>query len=140
PSKDLALVSSSLASVQGALGVAPTFSEARTQSQVSDTPSDVKVDVGDMNIFKSDGKRMSMELPEGSFGDPQQVVADYNDAMDRITQEILAKLAKGKVLVMWAFDESESMKDDRQEVRDRIERVYTELGLAEAAKGDALLT
>src|SRR6185503_1640480 len=38
PSKDLALVSSSLASVQGALGVAPTFSEARTQSQVSDTP------------------------------------------------------------------------------------------------------
>jgi hypothetical protein len=60
--------------------------------------------------------------------------------MDRITQEILHMLSKGKVLVIWCFDQSESMKDDQQEIRDRIERVYSELGLSDAARGDALFS
>jgi hypothetical protein len=42
--------------------------------------------------------------------------------------------------VVWLFDESESMKDDQQEIRSKIERVYQELGLTKAAQGDALLT
>jgi hypothetical protein len=50
------------------------------------------------------------------------------------------KLLKGDVLVMWLFDQSESMKDDQEEIRQRIDRVYAELGITEAAKGDALLT
>jgi hypothetical protein len=60
--------------------------------------------------------------------------------MDRITQEILGKLAKGKVLVVWAMDQSESMNDDREEILSRIDRVYQELGIASSAKGDALAT
>jgi hypothetical protein len=32
------------------------------------------------------------------------------------------------------------MKDDQQEIRDKVERIYAELGLLKAAQGDALLT
>ena len=34
-------------------------------------------------------------------------------------------LDQGPVLVVWAFDQSESMKDDQKEIRQRIEHVYT---------------
>ena len=61
-------------------------------------------------------------------------------AVDRITQEILNRLAKGKVLVVWLMDESQSMEDDRNEIATRIDRVYQELGLSAAARGDALQT
>ena len=47
-------------------------------------------------------------------------------------------LLKGKVQIAWVFDQSESMKDDQQEIRDRIERVYQELGLIDSAKAASL--
>lgn len=80
------------------------------------------------------------KAPSGLPGRSQALVDDYNQAMDRITQEILRALAEGKVLVVWCFDQSESMKDDQQEIRARLERVYAELGLSEAASGDVLMT
>jgi hypothetical protein len=49
-------------------------------------------------------------------------------------------LDKGPVLVVWAFDQSESMKDDQQEIRTRIEHVYQQLGLAGKANENALET
>jgi len=79
-------------------------------------------------------------LPEKTVGVGRVVVDDYQQALDRITQEILRMLAKRKVLVIWCFDQSESMKDDQQEIRDRIERVYTELEMAGATENDALTT
>jgi len=79
-------------------------------------------------------------LPEGTLGKARAVVNDYNEAIDRITQEIISMLSESKVLVVWCFDQSESMKDDQQKISERIERVYTELGLSDAAMGDALTT
>jgi hypothetical protein len=60
--------------------------------------------------------------------------------MDRITQEILINLQQGPVLVIWCFDQSESMKDDQREIRDRIYRVYEELGLVNASYNNVLTT
>jgi len=79
-------------------------------------------------------------LPEKTVGVGRVVVDDYQQALDRITQEILRMLAKRNVLVIWCFDQSESMKDDQQEIRDRIERVYAELEMAGATESDALTT
>lgn len=98
----------------------------------------VKVDVGD--TFSMPAGVFPKDMPQGMIGDPLVAVDNYEQAMDRITQEILNMLAKGKVLVVWCFDQSESMKDDHQEIRDRIKKVYEELGLHESADGDALLT
>jgi len=79
-------------------------------------------------------------VPKGTLGEPRAIVDNYDQAFDRITQEILQMLAESKVLVIWCFDQSKSMKDDQVEIRTRIDRVYTELGLTDAASGDALLT
>lgn len=74
-------------------------------------------------------RRLIAEVPDGQVGNARAIVDNYQEALDRITQELLWMLEKGPVLVVWAFDQSESMKDDQQEIRDRIEHVYKELGL-----------
>lgn len=75
------------------------------------------------------GQALLEAAPPGRFGNERAIVDDYEQAMDQITQEILWFMEKGPVVVIWCFDQSESMKDDQQQIRDRIERVYTELGL-----------
>jgi len=95
----------------------------------------------DRSLALMPGSREGLEtIPEGSPGERRAVVDSYKTALDRITQEVLWMLETSKVLVIWAFDESESMKDDQQEIRERVERVYAELGLSDKAAGDALLT
>ena len=80
------------------------------------------------------------DMPDGGPGKAREVVDGYQQAIDRITREILKMLYEQNVLLIWCFDQSESMKDDQKEIRDRIERIYAELGLSEKAQGDALLT
>jgi hypothetical protein len=131
--------SSMVTALSGGDGIAgvsePAYKQVATPS--SDAPP---VKINDIERVSGRGKALNLDVPEGAKGDPLVVVDNYQQAMDRITQEILLRLAKGKVLVVWCFDQSESMKDDRQEIRQRIERVYTELGLAGATAGDALHT
>jgi hypothetical protein len=54
-------------------------------------------------------------------------------AIDRITQEILTSVEQQPTLVAWLFDESGSLKGERQEILKRFHRVYEELGVIEAA-------
>jgi hypothetical protein len=84
--------------------------------------------------------KLIVEAPDGMVGDARAVVDSYNEALDRITQEILWMLDKGPVLVVLAFDQSESMKDDQREIRDRIEHVYRQLGLVSKHNRSALET
>ena len=90
-----------------------------------------------MNVFTQSGSTFAAAVPEGTLGEGLAASEGYGDAMDRMTQEILNMLAKRKVIVCWAFDQSESMQDDREEIMGRVERVYTELGLSAAARDDA---
>jgi len=120
--------------------VAPPMLDTR----VADTISTARIEVGPVNVFSTSGNQLRQDLPFGVAGDPVANTESYDAAMDRITQEILNKLAKGKVLVVWVMDQSESMNDDREEIMARIERVYLELGFttdeASAKQSDALLT
>jgi hypothetical protein len=102
--------------------------------------SGTHVRMGDIERVGGRGTRLNMEVPVGTKGEPSAVVDNYQQAMDRITQEILLRLSKDKVLVVWCLDQSESMKDDIKEIRQRIDRVYIELGIVKASQGDALLT
>ncbi len=114
----------------------PTFDQEVVES--SDAPT---VNVGP--IAQLSGVRsvdLTVDTPEDTKGDPHAIVDGYDEAMDRITQEILGMLRKGKVLVVWVFDQSESMKDDQQEIAGRIEKVYQELGLHGVTESDVLLT
>jgi hypothetical protein len=80
-------------------------------------------------------------VPDGEVkGEPRAIVGDYGEALDQITQEIMWKLDKGPVLIIWCFDQSESMKDDQREIRDRIDHVYNQLGILGRGNSDGLLT
>ncbi len=117
--------------IQGA--TAPSFDKAVAESGP-------QVTVNGLSLTSVSGSALSMDVGDEAPGDPQAVVDSYDEAMDRITQEIMLMLAKGKVMVIWAFDQSESMKDDQEEIRQKINLVYQELGLQSAAQGDALVT
>lgn len=75
-------------------------------------------------------KTLIEEMPEGALGESRMIIDNYNQAFDVITQEIMWMLDRSDVLVVWCFDQSESMKDDQKEIRDRVQKVYVELGLA----------
>ena len=70
-------------------------------------------------------------------GEAGRVVEGYGAALGQMTQELVRMMRESKVLVVWLFDESESMKDDQKEVRERFHKVYEELGLVQ--KQDAKL-
>ena len=106
-------------------------SAAPTTSEVVATTSDgPPVRVADISVSGPvTVKTLSNFVPADIPGEPQAVVDGYQQAMDRLTQEILMMLEHGKVMVVWLFDQSESMKDDQKEIRDRFDKVYHELGL-----------
>ncbi|MDG2221562.1 MAG: VWA domain-containing protein [Rubripirellula sp.] len=80
-------------------------------------------------------------VPDGEVkGEARDIVGSYQQALDRLSQELLWLLDGGPVMAVWCFDQSNSMKDDQQEIRDRFETVYDQLGLSGRFKNDALLT
>jgi hypothetical protein len=58
-------------------------------------------------------------------------------AIDRITHEILLSLDERKTLVVWLFDQTESLIPQRKAIHERFDRIYEELGLIEAAGNEA---
>jgi hypothetical protein len=67
---------------------------------------------------------------KGSVGESMTGVAG---AVDRITHEILLALEQRDTLVVWLFDQSGSLFRQRQEVHDRLDQIYRELGVFQAA-------
>jgi hypothetical protein len=126
----------------GAMGAGPAVAAATVtvDQQVAERANVAEVSINGLEAIAPPSERIIEEVPEGFLGDPRAVVDDYQEAMDRITQEILINLQKSDVLLLWCFDQSESMKDDQREIRDRIYRVYEELGLVNATNNDALTT
>ena len=62
-------------------------------------------------------------------GDVTYEATDVGVSLDQIAREILRHLSLHKVTVVWLFDESESMKDDQKAIREKFDRVSTELKL-----------
>lgn len=84
--------------------------------------------------------RGDLDLKVQIKGEETAVVGDNQAVVDRLTREILRMLSQRKVLLIWLFDESLSMKDDQQDIKNRFEKIYEELNLFGQAKGDALQT
>ena len=142
PSEDLSNIqqSSALAGLPNAEGVSQ-FSEPTFDAEVLEDPEqETGIEPATLTIPASLQASLMTDIPVGSYGDPREVVDNLEQAIDRITQEIIFMLEEGDVLVVWLFDQSVSMRDDQREIRERINKVYSELGLADAASGDHLLT
>lgn len=52
-------------------------------------------------------------------------------AVDRITHEILLSLDERPTLVAWLFDQSGSLKSQRESIAKRFDKIYEELGIVE---------
>lgn len=79
-----------------------------------------------MDIKQAVGLVQSNETVRGMTG---VGTLGTDGAVDRITYEILQHLEKRPTLVVWLFDASGSLTRRRQEIRDRFERIYKELGI-----------
>ncbi|MCE9603377.1 MAG: VWA domain-containing protein [Planctomycetia bacterium] len=142
PATQLNAASSPATAGGGIQGVtlATAIAPPKLNTKVVDRMTSVKVDVGAANVFTTTGASFASAVPQGTLGEALTTVEGYGEAMDLLTQEILNRLARSKVLVVWVFDQSLSMKDDQKDIRERLEKVYTELGLSSTVKGDSLLT
>jgi hypothetical protein len=58
-------------------------------------------------------------------------------AIDRITHEILLSLDERPTLVAWLFDQSGSLKPQRESIARRFDRIYKELGIIEQSGNSA---
>ena len=134
-----AVFDSALAAAQSGSATG-SASEPQLDQQLLEEFNSPRVKVQPPSLGLPSMTRAFESLPEGILGDPRMVVDNYQQAMDQITQEILWMLERGNVLVVWCFDQSQSMKDDQREIRDRINKVYAELGLVDQASGSHLLT
>ena len=114
----------------------PEFEKAAVEESLE--PVKVSLDASLGEMARSSG--ILQAAPDGVMGQARSVVQGYGKAMDRLTREILWMLEDNDVLVVWLFDESESMKDDQKEIAGRIAKVYEELGISGQAEGGALLT
>lgn len=115
--------------VSGGTG-APAVAQQKIETSEQFKDPQVVVNVGQMTVPGLD--TIGDDLGESEvIGDVTAVVEGYGAALGRITQEILRMMREDKVLVVWLFDESESMKDDQAEIREQFHKVYQELGIAQ---------
>lgn len=109
-------------------------------TQAASTPVDVQsakvmneavVEAPRVEAMQLSDAVMAAELGEGEVtGEVGAMVEGYGQAMGIITQEIIRMMRQEKVTVIWMFDESGSLEDDREEIRNNYMRVYEELGIA----------
>lgn len=114
----------------------PVVAQQKIEEAESLKTPDVKVNIGTMTMPGLN--IISKDLGSGQVtGETGRVVEGYGQALGQMTQELLRLMRESKVHVVWLFDESDSMKDDQKEIRERFHKVYEELGLVQ--KSDAKL-
>ncbi len=125
---------------------APASAAAAANAPTLDQTLVAKADVSQIRIEAPtvgmpDAISLIEAVPDGEVkGEARDIVDSYQQALDRLAQELVWMLDEGPVLAVWCFDQSGSMKDDQKEIRDRIETVYEQLGLLGRTNNKALLT
>ncbi len=110
---------------------APLAQQTKVELEQVVREPDVQIKLVDATLPGLD--RLGEDLGEAEVtGEVGALVEGYGAALDRLTQELLRLMRTEKVLAVWMFDESESMKDDQEELKGRLHRVYEELKLVEA--------
>lgn len=82
------------------------------------------------NIPVSIGLIRSTSVVKGATGVGE---TGLDGAVDRLTYEILRSMEEAPTLVVWLFDQSISLTRQREEIRNRFDRIYDELGFVAKA-------
>lgn len=115
---------------------APVVNVSSSVSTVGMRPINVSRPLSDVGV--ATGNRELAELNE-TTGSTEHT-GGVRGAIDRLTFEIEASLRQENTLVVWLFDATPSMKSRRDEIADRFENVYRQLGLLGVGKNGALKT
>lgn len=108
----------------------PPVSQQKIEQSESLKDPDIPINVG--NVTAPGISILGQDLGETQIaGETGAIVEGYGAAMGRLTQELIRLMRQQKVIVVWLFDESDSMKDDREEIRKQFAKVYEELGIAQ---------
>lgn len=86
--------------------------------------------VTDNDFIEATAPDMSALAVKGSVGNS---VKAASGAIDRLTQEILHSMQDRDTIVVWLFDQSASLMRQREEILDRFDRIYEELGVIQAS-------
>lgn len=100
--------------------------------EVTDYGEQLTVEI-DAPVFQ--GPEFSDKLPvqgAGSVG-----ISGALGAIDRITHEIMTSVELQPTLVVWMFDQSGSLRDERTKILKRFRDIYDELGVIEASNNPA---
>lgn len=74
---------------------------------------------------------VNMDLGEGEVsGEVGARVDGYGSAMHRLTHELRRMMRQQPVLVVWIFDATKSLEDDRKEISANFDKIYDELEIA----------
>ncbi len=110
-------------------------------AEIAEIPNPIEMestDFGDIMVNKMFTQAVApldrLENQKGKVGEGTLGAAG---AVDRITFEIIKSLEERPTLVVWLFDQSGSLHRQRTEIRDRFDRIYSELGIVERSGGKA---
>ena len=114
------------------IGSATADPMARTKIEQSEALQDPQIKVTTIaDISLPNVGELGIDLGEGEVsGEVGARVEGYGAAMARITQELIRMMRQQPVLVVWVFDSSKSLEDDRKEIRDNFYKIYEELRIA----------
>lgn len=124
--------------VSTAVGSAPAPVASKTKIETSESLKEPDLQVNAAEITLPSEGLLAEDLGAGEVtGDVGAVVSGYGEALGRITQELIRLMRSDRLLVVWLFDESDSMKDDQEKIREKFHEVYEELGIVQQ-KDEAL--
>jgi hypothetical protein len=104
-------------------------------SEIPSIPMDVSIPNGDFTVSVDIKTAVGItEAPNAVKGMTGVGETGTDGAVDRITYELLQAIEQRPTLVVWLFDSSVSMMKRREEIRDRFDRIYRELGIVQEEK------
>jgi hypothetical protein len=109
---------------------------ASSVSSVATKPINVGRPLADVGVATTHQELTDLFETTGS----SEHAGGVRGAIDRLTVEIEASLRQENTLVVWLFDATPSMKSRRDEIADRFENVYRQLGLLGVGGNGALKT
>ena len=122
----------SIGTVDMALSSAPLLAD---MSIVESVELDLEIPNGNVDVTRTIEKAMGLtQSPSTVRGATGVGTSGTDGAVDRVTYEILQSLEERPTLVVWVFDSSISMVKRRQEIRDRFDRIYQQLGIVQEEK------
>ncbi len=110
-----------------------TLEVAAMEKVEIDSPNELN-DLGEFVFDDTVVRAMSEKLESVAVKGTVGIAATgATGAVDRIVEEIVRSMEERKTLVVWMFDQSASLLRQREEIMERIDRVYEELGAIQAS-------